>query len=195
MTTSKHKSNSTTLPHGRQAGGLILNIGIGIVLGLLAALLAVFLVNKGGPFRDHANTNTLTPAAGQTNDPNAPLYGAPPPVLPPSDAKTADTSNSDKNALTGDDAATAEAKKQSATKDTAKSVETPPTDPVAAIISSTDKKAASAKPKTDATNKASTPTKSTDTKPASENKADDGGVPKEVKPASLPKAVSPATAP
>ena len=58
----------------RQSGGLLLNIGIGIVLGLLAALTAVFLVMRGGPFKDHQNSNALE-QSGASTDPNAPLYG------------------------------------------------------------------------------------------------------------------------
>lgn len=51
-----------------------MNIGIGIILGLLTALLAVFLVtNNNGPFKEQ-NTNTFD-TSGQVTDPNAPLYG------------------------------------------------------------------------------------------------------------------------
>ena len=104
------KTNSShTLPHGRQSGGLILNVGIGIVLGLLAALLAVFLVMKGGPFKDHANTNTIAPQTGQAADPNTPLYGAPAQPIDPAAAanKTnANTGGEGVGALTGNSSIT-----------------------------------------------------------------------------------------
>ena len=133
------KTNSShTLPHGRQSGGLILNVGIGIVLGLLAALLAVFLVMKGGPFKDHANTNTIAPQTGQAADPNTPLYGAPAQPIDPAAAanKTnANTGGEGVGALTGNSSITDTAPAaKSATKETAKPVATPASDPVAAMI-------------------------------------------------------------
>lgn len=114
-----HSLNNTPANSNRQSGGLVMNMGIGIVLGLLVALLAVFLVTKGdSPFKEQ-KTNALE-ASGQVTDPNAPLYGAnstAPVVVAPTDASVAPV-----------DATT------SATVVTAQPVATPAADPVSSII-------------------------------------------------------------
>ena len=69
MTDNTHASRNS----GRNAGSA-LNIGIGMLIGLIVALIVAYFAMAGGPFRDKANTNTLTPTTGST-DPNAPLYG------------------------------------------------------------------------------------------------------------------------
>lgn len=69
MTENTHASRTS----GRNTGSA-LNIGIGMLIGLIVALIVAYFAMAGGPFRDKANTNTLTPTAGGT-DPNAPLYG------------------------------------------------------------------------------------------------------------------------
>mgnify|MGYP003616961194 FL=1 len=134
----KTNNSHSSLPHGRQGGGLILNVGIGVVLGLLAALLAVFLVMKGGPFKDHANTNTIAPQTGQAADPNTPLYGAPAQPIDPTSNKPATNSGGEGvGALTGNSSITdtnPTPAVKSATKETAKPVATPASDPVAAMI-------------------------------------------------------------
>lgn len=183
---------NTSLPQSRQAGGLILNVGIGVIFGLLAALLAVYLSTKGGPFKDHANTNSITPAAGQSADPNAPLYGAPAQTLDPKAAAAAAAvvSGAGVGVLTG-----TPNPPKSATKETAKAVETPPADPVAAVIngnkSDTAKPTTAPAPSTDAKPKASTPAAT----PAPAANTTTTPAPKPAKPANLPKEVLPATAP
>lgn len=147
----------------RQSGGLVMNIGIGIVLGLLAALLAVFLVMKGGPFKEHANNNALE-QTGASTDPNAPLYG--PNVAPiTAGGDAANAAGEGLGALTSS-GATAPKSTTSATTETAKPVTTPTADPVAAIIDA-------AKPKVETT------------KPADPVKPD-VTAPKEVKPTTAP---------
>jgi cell division septation protein DedD len=76
---------TASLSH-RQSGGLLMNMGIGIILGLLAALLAVVLMTRGGsPFKEHGKGNSIDSAAGVT-DPNAPLYGTNAPPAPAASA-------------------------------------------------------------------------------------------------------------
>ncbi|AXF84756.1 hypothetical protein DTO96_100466 [Ephemeroptericola cinctiostellae] len=182
----KTNSSHSSLPHGRQGGGLILNVGIGVVLGLLAALLAVFLVMKGGPFKDHANTNTIAPQTGQAADPNTPLYGAPVQPIDPAANKAATNSGGEGvGALTGNSSITDTTPTpavKSATKETAKPVATPSSDPVAAMINAAtgnktaipppEKKAAvkaepapDAKPAPKPTTSDIKPTPATDSKP------------------------------
>ena len=50
----------------------VLNIGIGMLIGLIFAVVAYFAMSSG-PFRDKANKNVLSDQQGNT-DPNAPLY-------------------------------------------------------------------------------------------------------------------------
>lgn len=57
----------------RRNSSSTLNIGIGMLIGLLVALIVAYFSMSGGPFRDKANNNSLTPTNGST-DPNAPLY-------------------------------------------------------------------------------------------------------------------------
>lgn len=115
-----HLLNNTSTNSSRQHGGLVMNMGIGIVLGLLVALLAVFLVTKGdSPFREQ-KTNVLE-SSGQVTDPNAPLYGAnsaTPVVVAPIDGAS----------VAPIDVTT------SATVATAQPVSTPAADPVSSII-------------------------------------------------------------
>ena len=60
----------------RSGSGTALNIGIGVLIGLIVAfLVATVAMRLDGPFNDNANTNVLTPT-GNT-DPNSPLYSAP----------------------------------------------------------------------------------------------------------------------
>lgn len=204
---------TTSLPKSRQAGGLILNVGIGVIFGLLAALLAVYLSTKGGPFKDHANTNTIAPAAGQSSDPNAPLYGAPAQTLDPKAAAAATAaataSGEGLGVLTGNSSITAPAK--SATKQTAQAVETPPSDPVGAVINGTsgaksdsgkpdsNKAGSNAKPETVQPKPAANTTPATESKPKTtapaQTAAATPAAPKPVKPTTLPKEVRPATAP
>lgn len=168
MNTSSHHQKPKN-----QNGGLMLNIGIGIVLGLLAALAAVFLVMRGGPFKDNQNNNALE-QKGQSTDPNAPLYGtnAAPVNL---GAGAASSPGEGLGALTtsGDPAANS-----SATAETAKPVKTPTADPVAAMI----EEANQTKP---VTNKPEADTKNP-SKPADKPKVD-ATTPKEVKPTAAPK--------
>lgn len=135
MNTTKHPLRAQ-LNH-RQSGGMLLNIGIGIVLGLLAALLAVFLImnGDGGPFKNNNNTNTLD-NAGQSTDPNAPLYGAPAPTLDPNTNVQASPGDG-AGVLTGSGAATTAAPKTGKPA----AVKTPENDPLANIIKGSSDKA------------------------------------------------------
>ncbi|GHA73612.1 hypothetical protein GCM10009007_13320 [Formosimonas limnophila] len=135
MNTTKHTLRAQ-LNH-RQSGGMLLNIGIGIVLGLLAALLAVFLImnGDGGPFKNNNNTNTLD-NAGQSTDPNAPLYGAPAPTLDPNTNVEASPGDG-ADVLTGSGAATTAARKTGKPA----AVKTPESDPLASIIKGSSDKA------------------------------------------------------
>lgn len=85
-------ANTSNNPNN-QSGGLIMNIGIGIILGLLTALLAVFLVTKnGGPFKKQ-DANTFD-ASGQVTDPNEPLYGTnSTPIITTQPSETNDTNS------------------------------------------------------------------------------------------------------
>lgn len=51
----------------------VLNIGIGMLIGLIVALVVAYFAMSSGPFRDKANKNVLSDQQGNT-DPNAPLY-------------------------------------------------------------------------------------------------------------------------
>lgn len=124
--------NAHKFLYQRQSGGLVMNIGIGIVLGLLAALLAVFLVMKGGPFKEHGNANVLG-QNGASTDPNAPLYGANTPL--PASMPAGEGAQGD-----GSAALTSEKNSVSATPETAKPVQTPTADPVGAIIDAANQK-------------------------------------------------------
>ena len=60
-------------PKNSQSGNLALNIGIGMLLGLVIALIVAYFAMNSGPFRDRSNKNILNTQQGNT-DPNAPLY-------------------------------------------------------------------------------------------------------------------------
>jgi hypothetical protein len=181
MNTTKHPLRAP-LNH-RQSGGMLVNIGIGIVLGLLAALLAVFLImnGDGGPFKNNNNTNALD-NAGQSTDPNAPLYGAPAPTLDPNANVQASHADGAGVLTSSGAAATAAPKtgKPAAAPKTGKpaAVKTPENDPLANIIKGSSDKA-EVKP----TDK---PADKPATKPA--DKPTD-------KPAATPKPVTPKPAP
>ena len=61
----------------------VLNIGIGMLIGLIVALVVAYFAMSSGPFRDKANKNVLSDQQGNT-DPNAPLYtnSTTPPTIP-----------------------------------------------------------------------------------------------------------------
>ena len=153
----------------RQSGGLLLNIGIGIGLGLLAALAAVLLVMRGGPFKDHQNSNALE-QSGASTDPNAPLYGPNVPAIANVPAGT-NAQGDGVGALTSGGAASDTKANTSATVETAKPVETPSADPVGAMIDGANKGTAS---------------KPTTTKPTDSSKPNSTTLPKEVKPTTAP---------
>ena len=70
-------------PKNSQSGNLALNIGIGMLLGLVIALIVAYFAMNSGPFRDRSNKNILNTQQGNT-DPNAPLYtnSSSPPTIP-----------------------------------------------------------------------------------------------------------------
>ena len=164
-------TSTQNTPNHRQHGGMLLNVGLGIVVGLIAALAAVYFAmnDEGGPFKNLGNQPTLE-SNGQSTDPNAPLYGALPLPLDPSDNVPASPGDG-VGALTGG-AVPAEPKTGKAA-----AVKTPENDPLAAMINGSNDK----KPDTKTTQK---PTDKPVDKPAS----------KTVEP-SKPKAVTPKPAP
>ena len=60
-----------------KSGSSALNIGIGMLIGLIVALVVAYFAMNSGPFRDNANKNVLSDQQGNT-DPNAPLYSSNP---------------------------------------------------------------------------------------------------------------------
>ncbi len=85
-------SNQTSSAATRKSNGgsSALNIGIGMLLGLIVALVVAFFAMSGGPFRDKSNKNVLTDSQQGNTDPNAPLYTKTntPPTLPDNFAPT-----------------------------------------------------------------------------------------------------------
>ncbi|MBS1174029.1 MAG: hypothetical protein H6R05_160 [Burkholderiaceae bacterium] len=63
----------SSIPQKSKDGNSALNIGIGMLLGLIVALVVAYFAMSSGPFRDKANKNVLSDQQGNT-DPNAPLY-------------------------------------------------------------------------------------------------------------------------
>ncbi len=55
-------------------GTSALNIGVGMLIGLVIALIVAFFAMNSGPFRDKSNKNVLTAPQGGNTDPNASLY-------------------------------------------------------------------------------------------------------------------------
>lgn len=87
------------------------NIGIGMLVGLLIALIVAFFAMGDGPFKDKSNKNTLGAQQG-SSDPNSSLYGATvAPVGLPSNAAPGNEQGSGIGALMGGskDASTANA--------------------------------------------------------------------------------------
>ena len=164
-------TSTQNTPNHRQHGGMLLNVGLGIVVGLIAALAAVYFAmnDEGGPFKNLGNQPTLE-SNGQSTDPNAPLYGAPPLPLDPSDNVPASPGDG-VGALTGGAVPAAPKTGKAA------AVKTPENDPLAAMINGSNDK----KPDTKTTQK---PTDKPVDKPAT----------KTVEP-SKPKAVTPKPAP
>ncbi|MGL4767482.1 MAG: hypothetical protein ACRCV6_05325 [Formosimonas sp.] len=152
-----------------------MNVGIGVVLGLLAALLAVFLVTRGGPFKEQSATRTIEPSS-TNSDPNAPLYGPNVAPLPPS-ATNDNTQGAGVAALT-DNGTTVPKANVSATSKTAKPVEPSDKDPVAAMI--------------DAANKGKPEVGKSD---AGKPDAPKPSTPKPIEPVAAPKEVKPTPAP
>lgn len=114
--------------------GSVLNIGIGMLIGLVVALVVAAFAMSGGPFREKANTNTLTPTTGST-DPNAPLYGNQTNTqLPtqPNNAPPANEQGTGTGALTGEPPASTGLSKNPSDADLKdNSIATPPAAPVA----------------------------------------------------------------
>jgi hypothetical protein len=63
----------SSIPQKTKDSNSALNIGIGMLLGLIVALVVAYFAMSSGPFRDKANKNVLSDQQGNT-DPNAPLY-------------------------------------------------------------------------------------------------------------------------
>ncbi len=61
----------------RQRGNTIIGIVIGLVIGLSIAVVVALVINKGStPFTDKGRSSkTAEPTAGQSADPNKPMYG------------------------------------------------------------------------------------------------------------------------
>lgn len=182
-------------PHTRQSGGLILNLGIGILLGLLAALLAVFLVMRGGPFKDkdHGATTAPTPVTTANNlstDPNAPLYGAPVQTLDP---KTNAAAPADATAAILGAGATSAASVAATPHKAVPKKPAATQDPVAAIVNAASKPATTPPPKI-ATPQASDNENTPPAKPKPAPQAIHTPA-KESKPSTLPKEVKPTTLP
>lgn len=78
------------------------NIGIGMLVGLLIALIVAYFAMGDGPFKDKSNKNTLGAQQGST-DPNSSLYGATvvAPVGLPSNAAPGNEQGSGVGALMG----------------------------------------------------------------------------------------------
>jgi hypothetical protein len=184
MNTTKHPLRAD-LSHP-QSGGVLLNVGIGIVLGLLAALLAVFLTmnSDGGPFKNNSNSNTLD-TTGQSTDPNAPLYGAPAPTLSPT-ANVQASPGDGAGVLTGSGAATTGVPKTGKPA----AVKTPENDPLANIIKGSSDKA-DVKPVDKPVNK---PVDKSVNKPVDKSVNKPVDKPAD-KPAAAPKSVTPKPAP
>jgi cell division protein FtsN len=66
----------STVPQKLKGGSSALNIGIGMLIGLIVALVVAYFAMSSGPFRDKSNKNVLSDPKGNT-DPNAPLYTSP----------------------------------------------------------------------------------------------------------------------
>ena len=63
----------SSIPQKTKDSNSALNIGIGMLLGLIVALVVAYFAMSSGPFRDRSNKNILNTQQGNT-DPNAPLY-------------------------------------------------------------------------------------------------------------------------
>ena len=63
----------SSIPQKTKDSNSVLNIGIGMLIGLIVALVVAYFAMSSGPFRDKANKNVLSDQQGNT-DPNAPLY-------------------------------------------------------------------------------------------------------------------------
>lgn len=174
MNSSTHQK-SASLNHP-QSGGMLLNLGIGIVVGLLVALVAVFFMmnGDGGPFKNMKNQATL-PVAGQSTDPNAPLYGAAPMTLDPN----ANVAAGNTDVLTAGGVVSSGAKSGKPAP-----VKTPESDPLSDLIKSSG---AEASDKGHSNHPADTTTPKT-TKPADAKPADKAvKAPLDVKPVEVPK--------
>lgn len=69
MTEQSHSS----IPTPKKSNSAV-NIGIGVLMGLIVALIVTYFAMGSGPFRDKSSNTVLTPPTSNT-DPNTPLYG------------------------------------------------------------------------------------------------------------------------
>lgn len=182
-----------TNPSRRNAGASssTLNIGIGMLIGLIVALIVAYFAMSGGPFQDKAKNNALTPNTGNT-DPNAPLYTnqqttTAPPTTPSNDP-AANEQGAGVGVLTGGSAPSTTAKPSTVHSsndlDTLGQTPSKPKnsdDPIGDLISN------KTKPKTDSTS--TTPNEAP--KPAPTPKP----APKTTPSTDTPKSVTPVTAP
>ena len=127
MNNQANSSNKTVL------GSPTMNIGVGMLIGLVLAVIVAFFAMNGGAFRDKSNKNAITVPQGNP-DPNASLYGTSvAPTTIPSNAAPGNDQGAGVGVLTGSPKVSTSADKLATTDSNTVDSKTNPVEPNAPV--------------------------------------------------------------